>query len=196
MTFTAAHKIGLIFGALFLMIVGIVFAGAVYYKQSAIPTSQSSEIVSETVTPSAEELEPALLQLIPSTDEQTTYRIVVSNLVQPINGISFELQSNPGGATITSNSIEIEEDLENNGWSTAVNSATETDSSQRLSFSMLLNSPGTEVTSNSIEIGTISFDQTPSSIDLSLNPDESVVTYTEDRIATLNLVLETDTMSN
>lgn len=193
MIFKPAFSTALIFISLFLIVVGVVMAGSLYYKQQMSSQIAPSPTPSLNETPAAEQVAPATLTLTPMDANHKTYNVFVSGLTAPVNGIVFQLSSSPSGAQLTSNSITTDPALQNNGWSTAINS-TETNDNQMLSFSTLLTSTAPTTTTPSISIGTVSFDKQPAKEDLSLNTQESYVTYVGDKIAPLNLVLETGTM--
>lgn len=191
MIFKPAHKIALIFVALFLLVTGVVLFGSLYYKNTLPIISEIPFIPVQTETLVEQEAAKTNLQLIPTNTERTEYKIVISDITNSISGVVFQLQSAANGAQITSTSIETDPSLEALGWSTAINTSTETDSNQQLSFSMILSSPGTEINVQSLDIGTITFNQAPNSNDLTINAEESYVTYKDDTLSYLNLLLET-----
>jgi hypothetical protein len=196
----SAHKIALLFIGLFLVVTGVVLAGSLYYKNGG--TLQSSSSLTTAGTPETSEAVDnrprlsATLQLIPEGSNTNTYSIVASDITLPIAGVVFQLRNASNGSQFTSNTVELDPTLQSAGWSTAVNTSTEVDQTQELSFSMVLNSPGAEVKVESLKIGTITFDQAPTEDELSLVSEESYITYSDDQIASLNLVLETDTIEN
>jgi hypothetical protein len=195
----SAHNIALLFIGLFLVVIGVVLAGSFYYKNGGTMQSTSLTPTGAPESSGATDNRPKLtatMQLIPNSTEPNTYSIVISDITLPISGVVFQLQNAAEGSQLISNTIEVDPTLLSSGWSTAVNSSTEVDDTQELSFSMILNSPGTEVSVQSLEIGTVTFDQAPTEDEFSLVSEESYITYTDDQIASLNLVLETDTIEN
>lgn len=193
MTMKPAYSIALMFVAIFLIVAGVVMAGSLYYKKTMSSEAVPTATPSLTETPAAEQVEPAVLNLSPTDASHTKYQLVVTGLTAPVNGIVFQLSSFPSGAQLTSDSVATDPALQTNGWSTAVNSSND-NGNQALSFSTLTTGPAPTETVPSITIGTITFDKAPTENDLSLNAQESYVTYVGEKIAPLNLVLKTDTM--
>lgn len=193
-----ALKVPVLLVTLFLLIIGIVIGGSLWYRQAV---KRPANTITETTTevnniPAAPIREAARLVFIPVDDSLTTYRVVVQGLSQPTSGLVFQIFNRANSPQIISNAIATDQNLQANGWETAINSSTQTDSTQELSFSLLISSPTESELVETINIGTLTFDDVPSISQLTLNEEESYVIYQDSSIAPLNFVLETDTMEN
>lgn len=192
MTLSSAQRL-IVFSFLFVVIVLVI--GAFYYKNtfnSATSFQDSDTVTQEVTTQEMPQQEPVTLLLTPLS--ATEYRLSIEDLKQPVTAATIVLNSPE--QVITSSDIDVASDLESLGWSTAINSSTDSESGQEFTFSMI-RMTGTEATNrSSIVLGTITLSNEANLNNLILDTNQSKVVYAADQQSTINLVVETDSIDN
>lgn len=166
----------------FIFTIGTVFAGAWFYKYSnnfvATPTVMQPQ---EEVTDAIEY--PTVQLVLRPTETTNEYQVVVTDLTDLVNTIAFQINSVGGTAPILSSSITLDPNLQQAGWSTIVNTDSNSETGQRFAFSMARIGVTTDTsTPQEIVIGTIQIaDQSDISL-LTIDESESFVSYSNSEI--------------
>lgn len=182
-----------IFILMFVAVLLILVGGAVWIKQTSSVNNTASQESSGIQQEQAEPIfETVTLRLTP-TSVTGTYAASIEGLTAPINGVAFQLEDPAGGAELTGTEFEMADGLEETGWSSAINSTSDSATGATLSFSILKTEPAGQTTEtiSSLPLGTISFSNIEAGInDMSLIPTESFVTYASGSVAKIELVVQ------
>lgn len=188
MTISPARNASLLLFS-FILIVGILFAGAWFYKYSStsLYSTGTSQFVGNSIVPVESSIS---LYLVP-TGNTNEYSLVLRDLKNPVTTVAFQITSTNVSTPISGSSIVTNSSLANSGWTTAINSESSSDSLQRLSYTLIRTTPAGSDTTPEMTLGTITLSGNSNINQLELNPEESFLTYSNDENP-VRIVLETN----